>query len=151
MDVQPTPDPDLVEYPCHACGTVNRFPRVRAKDDPKCGRCGEKVFPRRTVSASDATFRQEAEDCPIPVLVDFWAPWCAPCKMTGPVLEQIAGERGGKLKIVKVNVDESPRTAARFRVQSIPMMILLRGPLQLDEIIGAQPKSALDLRLDRFL
>jgi thioredoxin 2 len=142
---------EKVEYPCAACGTRNRFPRARAKDDPKCGKCGEKIFPRRPVAATDPTFRLEVDDCPIPVLVDFWAPWCGPCKVMGPVLEQLAAERGGKLKIVKVNVDENPQAAARFRVQSIPTMILFRGPLQLDEIQGAVPKAALEARIDRFL
>jgi thioredoxin 2 len=151
MEPQTAQTVDKVDYPCWSCGTRNRFPRARAKDDPKCGRCGEKVFPRRPVNAVDATYRAEVDDCPIPVLVDFWAPWCGPCKIAAPILEQIAAERAGKLKIVKVNVDENPRAAARFGVQSIPTMILFRGPLQLDEVRGAIPKAALDARLDRVL
>jgi len=148
-----TDDPreEYVEQACAHCGTVNRFPRRRAKDDPKCGRCGEKVFPRRPVEATDATWRSEVEDCPLPVLVDFWAPWCGPCKVVGPILEQIAAERAGKLKVVKLNVDENPRTAALYRVQSIPTLVLLRGPLQLDQMVGALPKAAIDARLDRFV
>jgi thioredoxin 2 len=151
MERRDEPSQETVEYPCAACGTTNRFPRTRVKDDPKCGKCGAKVFPRRPVPATDDSYRGEVEDCPLPVLVDFWAPWCAPCKLTGPILDQIAEERGGRLKIVKVNVDENPRSAARFGVRSIPTLILFRGPLQLDEIHGAVPKGALDARLDRFL
>ncbi|MBN1770529.1 MAG: thioredoxin TrxC [Deltaproteobacteria bacterium] len=145
------PDEEHVEQACAHCGTVNRFPRRRAQDDPKCGKCGEKVFPRRPVEVTDATWRSAVEDCPLPVLVDFWAPWCGPCKLVGPILEQLAAERGGKLKIVKLNVDENPRTAGRYGVQSIPTLLLLRGPLQLDQMVGALPKAALEARLDRFV
>jgi thioredoxin 2 len=144
-------EPEQVEQACAHCGTVNRFPRRRAQDDPKCGKCGEQVFPRRPVNVTDDSWRAEVEDCPLPVLVDFWAPWCAPCKLVGPILEQLAAERAGKLKIVKLNVDENPRSAALHRVQSIPTMVLLRGPLQLDQMVGALPKAALEARLDRFV
>ncbi len=142
---------ETVQYGCAHCGAVNRFPFKRRLDDPKCGECGDKVFPRKPVVATDEKFRVEVDDCPIPVLVDFWAPWCAPCRIVGPVLEQIAQERAGRLKIAKLNVDENPRTAARFGVQSIPTMILFRGPLQVDQIVGALPKEALDARLDHYI
>src|SRR2546425_5921539 len=132
---------EKIEYPCAACGQINRFPRARAGDDPKCGRCGNKVFPRRAVPVSDASWRREVEDCPIPVLVDFWAPWCGPCRAVAPMLEALAGERAGKLKIAKLNVDENPRSAARFAVQAIPTMIVFRGPLEIDQIRGAVPKA----------
>ena len=144
-----TQSQDHVEYPCAQCGQVNRIPRLRVRDDPKCGRCKEKVFPRRPVEVSDASWRKEVEDSPLPVLVDLWAPWCGPCKMIAPILERIAAERGGKLKVVKLNVDQNPRVAAMFGVQSIPTLLVLRGPLEVDRIVGAVPKEDLDLRLDR--
>lgn len=86
-----------------------------------------------------------------PVLVDFWAPWCGPCRAVAPVLDAIAGERAGRLKIAKLNVDENPVTAARFAVQSIPTMIVFRGPLEVEQIRGALPKPALEARLERVL
>jgi thioredoxin 2 len=142
---------DSVEYPCAHCGALNRIPRARVADRPRCGKCKRGVFPDHPVAASDATWKREVEDSPIPVLVDFWAPWCGPCRAVAPVLEQVAQERAGKLKIVKLNVDENPRTSAAHRVQSIPTLLLQRGPLFLDQQAGALPKEALDSWLDRYV
>ena len=149
--MEPATTDDAVIYACSACGSANRILRSRLKDDPICGRCKEKVFPRRPVTITDASWKKEVEDSPIPVLVDFWAPWCGPCRAVAPVLEAIAGARAGKLKIAKLNVDENPRMAARFAVQAIPTMILFRGPLEVDQIRGALPKAALESRLDRLV
>jgi len=116
-----------------------------------CGRCKEKVFPRRAVTITDASWKKEVEDSPIPVLVDFWAPWCGPCRAIAPSLEAIAREKAGKLKIAKLNVDENPQSAARFAVQAIPTMILFRGPLEVDQLRGALPKAAIEARLARVI
>ena len=142
---------DVVTHACASCGAQNRIPRARLRDDPSCGRCHRKVFPRAPVPVATATWSREVEECPLPVLVDFWAEWCGPCRQVGPVLEQIAKERAGKLKIAKVNVDENKALAARFGVQSIPTLLLVRGPIHVDEMKGALPKPALDSWLDRYV
>jgi thioredoxin 2 len=134
---------------CSACGRPNRILRARLRDDPTCGACKEKIFPRRPVTVTDGSWKKEVEDSPIPVLVDFWAPWCGPCRAIAPALEALAGERAGRVKIAKLNVDENPRAAARFSVQAIPTMIVFRGPLEVDQIRGAIPKEAIAARLDR--
>ncbi len=144
-------DLEFVLVPCAACSALNRIPRRRLSEDPKCGRCHDKVFPRKPVTVTDASWKAQVDECPITVLVDFWADWCGPCKAIAPVLEQIASERGGRLKIVKLNVDQNPKMAARFGVRSIPNLVLLRGPMHLDQMAGAMPKASLDAWLDRFI
>ena len=100
---------------------------------------------------SDANFQAEVLESDVPVLVDFWAPWCGPCRIVAPVLEQMADERGGELKIVKLNVDDNQQTAAAFEVLSIPTLILFRGGQVAKKVIGAYPKRKLEEELEPAL
>jgi thioredoxin 1 len=100
---------------------------------------------------SDDTFQTEVMQSTVPVLIDFWAPWCGPCRAIGPVVEELAGEYDGKLKVVKMNVDDNPRTPAQFGVRGIPNLILFKGGQVQDQIVGAVPKAHLVKAIDRVV
>src|SRR5881398_290544 len=96
---------------------------------------------------TDTNFQAEVLESDMPVLVDFWAPWCGPCRVVGPILEEIAKERSEELKVVKLNTDENQQTAVSFQVLSIPTMILFRNGQETKRIIGAYPKKRLEAEL----
>lgn len=100
---------------------------------------------------SDTTFDEEINTSTEPVLVDFWAEWCGPCKMIAPILDEIAEEQAGKLKVAKLNVDEAPAVAQRFEVMSIPTMIVFQDGKPAKRLVGAKPKAALVKDLAEFL
>ncbi|HEU5003122.1 MAG TPA: thioredoxin [Actinomycetota bacterium] len=125
---------------CPACGAKNRVPAA-AKGVPHCGRCGSGV--PWVAEAGDDTFAAVVEQSKLPVLVDLWAPWCGPCRSVSPVLERLAETHAGKLKLAKINVDESPRLSQRFGVQSIPMLLLMRGGELVARRVGAAPEHVL--------
>ncbi len=120
---------------CEQCGRTNRVPSV-ADGRPRCGHCH--AWLPWIADAGDDDFSEVAEASTIPVLVDFWAPWCGPCRMVSPVLEQLAREMAGQLKLVKVDVDEAPKLSQRFSVRAVPTLpVLHRG-----EVIVHRPGAA---------
>ena len=120
---------------CQNCGRLNRVPAA-AHGRPRCGHC--KAFLPWIADASDDDFAEIAEQATIPVMVDFWAVWCGPCRMVSPALEQLANEKAGQLKLVKVDIERAPRLAQRFTVQAVPtLMVMSRG-----EVIARQPGAA---------
>ncbi|HET8631333.1 MAG TPA: thioredoxin [Thermomicrobiales bacterium] len=100
---------------------------------------------------TDATFEQQVLKADGPVLVDFWAPWCGPCRMVAPVLEEIAQDQAGKLTILKLNVDENQHTAGRYGVMSIPTMIIYKDGQPVKQVVGAKPKAALMRDIEPYL
>lgn len=133
---------------CPSCGARNRITAPPAGTTPACGKCGAAL--PWIVTASDADFTAQVSG-PIPVLVDFWAPWCAPCRMVAPVLETIAADKAGRIKIVKLNVDENPMAAGAHRVQSIPTLILFKNGQPVERLVGALPRESLLARLEPHL
>lgn len=100
---------------------------------------------------TETTFKNEVLNSEGVVLVDFWAPWCGPCRMVGPILEEIAREKEGKVKIAKVNIDENPEIATNYSVMSIPTMIVFNKGQVVDKLIGALPKAAIEKKLEHWL
>ncbi len=126
---------------CPNCGRRNRVPAA-ATGIPRCGNCHQPL--PWIADAADDTFTEVAGAAPVPVVVDLWAPWCGPCRMVSPALAQVAADLAGRVKLVKVNVDESPRVQQRFAVQAIPTLMVLRNGQVAARRSGAAPAS--DLR-----
>lgn len=105
-----------------------------------------------SVSAiTDETFKPEVLESNLPVLVDFWAPWCGPCRMVAPIVEEIATQYEGRIKVVKLNTDENPNTASQLGIRSIPTLILFKQGQQVDTVVGAVPKTTLAQTIDKHL
>ncbi len=102
-------------------------------------------------AVTDATFQADVLQSPLPVLVDFWAPWCGPCKMMGPIIDELATEYEGKAKIVKLNVDENPETPGQFNVMSIPTFVMFKEGKPVATFIGAKPKESVKKEIDNAI
>jgi thioredoxin 2 len=124
---------------CAACGATNRIPRARLADDPVCGRCGEALLSGEPVALTDGNFEQVVAGSELPVVVDFWAPWCGPCRQMAPQFAQAAGALKGRALLVKVNSDDNPHTASRFGIRSIPTLVKLDRGREVARIAGARP------------
>jgi len=104
-----------------------------------------------TIKLDDQNFQEEVVDYKGIVLVDFWAPWCGPCQVMGPIIDDLARQYGDKIKIGKLNVDESPKTAASFQIMSIPTLIIFKSGKVVDQTVGVQAKETLELKIDPLL
>ena len=136
---------------CANCGAKNRVDSSRAvRETPVCGRCGQAlpVGAAEPLVVTDATFERDVLGAGgVPVLVDCWAPWCGPCRMVAPTIDALAAEAGGRYVVAKLNTDENPRTAAAFRISSIPTLLIFRDGRLVDQLVGVQPKPVIAQRL----
>jgi thioredoxin 2 len=141
---------DALMIRCPNCGATNRVPQSKLATGlaAVCGKCHQPLpVSTKPVTVTDATFSAEVERSPIPVVVDVWAPWCGPCRMLAPTLDQLAAEMAGKVKFAKLNSDENPGTAARFNVTGLPTLLVLKGGQTVDRMVGLLPKSEIAKRL----
>jgi thioredoxin 2 len=138
---------------CSACGANNRVQqeRLAAGDAAVCGRCKRPLPVGAPIAVTDASFATEVLGSALPVLVDMWAPWCGPCRTIAPILDELAVEMAGRVRIAKLNVDENPAISARFDIRSIPALILFKDGREVERMLGARPKAEIARRLDEIL
>jgi thioredoxin 2 len=130
---------------CPACASHNRVPATRLDKGARCGRCKTALSPIAVQSVAD--FDELVRESPLPVVVDFWAEWCAPCRMVGPELEKVARAHAGKVVIAKVDTEALPELASRFAIRGIPHMMLFRGGEAVRTLTGAMPAAQIEERL----
>ncbi|MDW8846986.1 thioredoxin TrxC [Erwinia sp. P7711] len=135
---------------CSSCQATNRVPPERVAEGAKCGRCGTPLFAGEVINATTATLDKYLQD-DLPVVVDFWAPWCGPCVNFAPVYKNVAEERSGKIRFLKVNTEAEPELSARFRIRSIPTIMVFKQGQMVDMLNGAMPKAPFESWLDENL
>ena len=122
---------------CAHCGAINRLPAERLGDDPDCGRCHKPLLSGAPIELDDLSFDRFVQNSTLPVLVDFWAPWCGPCRQMAPQFDAAARQLKGRALLVKVNSDDSPETSRRFAIRSIPTLVRLQGGVEQRRQSGA--------------
>lgn len=132
---------------CAECQAINRLPEDRIDDGAKCGRCGHPLFDGEVINATAATLDKLLKD-DLPVVIDFWAPWCGPCVNFAPIFEDVAEERSGKVRFIKVNTEAEQALSARFRIRSIPTLMIFKQGQMVQMLNGALPKTHFDNWLD---
>jgi thioredoxin 2 len=146
---------DSIILTCPHCGTRNRIPKNRLKDRPICSRCRTALSSQpvldHPVDVSDQSFQQEVLAASGPVVLDCWAPWCGPCRMVAPILDQLAKEYAGRVKFAKLNTDENQGTARQFSIQSIPTMLFFKGGSLVNRLVGALPKGEIEKQVKMLL
>jgi thioredoxin 2 len=137
---------DILHIACPHCHTLNRAPAQKLAPGArgKCGRCGEALFAGKPVALASGDFAQHAEKSDLPLLVDFWAEWCGPCRQMAPQFEAAAGRLEPKVRLAKVDTDAEPSLARRYGIQSIPTMVLIHRGREVGRTSGAMPAAAIE-------
>ena len=138
------PEPPQATVACPFCDTLNRVDLTRLVQHPKCGQCGKPILLDRPIAVSDATFDRVTTDTTVPVVVDFYADWCGPCKIMAPLLDDVAHRRAGELLVVKLDTDRNPVTGQRFGIRGIPTLIAFRQGKEVARRVGAVPPTELE-------
>ena len=128
---------ELAHVVCPHCGTANRVPRQRLGDGPTCGKCKQRLFDGHPVALDAAAFEHHIATNDIPVVVDFWAPWCGPCKAMAPQFERAAAELEPQVRLAKLNTEEAQSVAAQFNIRAIPTLVLFKGGREIARQPGA--------------
>ena len=136
-------DPVKLMLTCPHCGTTNRVPADRAGESPVCGKCAQPLLAGHPLELDDHNFDAVVAHSPVPVLVDFWAPWCGPCRAMAPAFEQASKQLQGRALLVKVNSDDSPELSQRYGIRSIPTLVRLQQGRETGRQSGAIPASAI--------
>ena len=136
-------DTDTLIIACPVDAALNRVPRAKLGNNPKCGTCGNALFQGRTVELTVANFDRHALKSELPIVIDFWAAWCGPCRMMTPNFEAATSRLEPRVRMAKLDTEAEPGLAARFRIQGIPSMILIRKGVEIARTSGAMPTTAI--------
>ena len=142
---------ETINFICPYCKKVNRLPKKDSYSKAKCGNCGASLLEGKVIEANSSDFAYILQNATVPVIVDFWAPWCGPCRMMAPNFEAASRALAPKVQFVKVNTEENPQISAQFGIRSIPTMIIFKNGVEVDRVSGALPVEQIMALASRYI